>query len=70
MNEHAPLPDTYEAAYAELQQLLQDLQNEAVGIDELSAKLARAADLIRFCRERLRQTEAEVARLNEALGDH
>lgn len=54
---------TYEAAYAELQQIVQDIQNETVGIDDLTAKIARASELIRFCRERLRMTEEEVKSL-------
>lgn len=54
---------TYESAYAELQQIVQDLQGELVGIDDLAAKIARAQELIRFCRERLRQTEEEVGKL-------
>jgi exodeoxyribonuclease VII small subunit len=57
---------TYETAFAELQQLVQALQSEAVGIDDLTARLARATELIRFCRERLRLTEEEVAKLMEA----
>jgi len=54
---------TYESAFAELQQILQALQDEAVGIDDLTAKIARANELIRFCRERLRMTEEEVQNL-------
>jgi exodeoxyribonuclease VII small subunit len=54
---------TYESAFTELQQIVRDLQDESVGIDELTAKIARAAELIRFCRERLRMTEEEVAKL-------
>ena len=53
----------YESAFAELQQIVRDLQEEAVGIDELTAKIARAAELIRFCREKLRMTEEEMAKL-------
>ena len=54
---------TYEKAFAELQQILQDLQNEAVGMDELGGKIERANALIAFCRERLRATEAEIEKL-------
>jgi exodeoxyribonuclease VII small subunit len=54
---------SYESAYAELQRLLHELQEESVSIDELSAKVARAKDLIQFCRERLRQTEEELSGL-------
>ena len=56
-------PLSYAAAYAELQQIVSDLQDEATSLDELSARIARATELIRFCRERLRLTEEEVAKL-------
>lgn len=55
----------YETAYAALQDILRSLQDDAVGVDELSAKVAEAADLIRFCRERLRQAENALERLAE-----
>ncbi|MBX2892926.1 MAG: exodeoxyribonuclease VII small subunit [Saprospiraceae bacterium] len=58
-----PEPLTYASAFAELQQIVRDLQDEAVGIDELTVKIARAAELIRFCRERLRMTEEEIGKL-------
>ncbi len=54
---------TYESASAELQQIVQDLQEEQISIDELSAKMARATELIRFCRERLRLAEEEVSKI-------
>ena len=62
MSKHSE-PHTYETAYAELQQIIQDLQGEMVGIDDLAAKIARAQELIRFCRERLRQVEEEVDKM-------
>ncbi len=43
---------------------MRDLQAETVRIDELGEKIARANALIQFCRERLRVTEEEVAKLS------
>lgn len=57
---------TYEQAYAELQQILQALQEEQLSVDELSERSRRAADLIQYCQQKLRQTEAE---LNELFPD-
>ena len=56
-------PD-YASAYAELQQIVRDLQDETTGIDELTARIARAAELIRFCREKLRTVETEIERMD------
>lgn len=56
---------TYESAFTELQQIVQELQGEMVGIDDLALKIARAQELIRFCRERLREVETEVGKIVE-----
>lgn len=53
----------YESAYAELQAIVQALQTEGISIDDLAEKIARAQELIDFCRERLRQTEAQTGKL-------
>ncbi len=58
-------PLRYETAFAELQALLAEMQNETVGIDALAEKIARAQELIRFCRERLRESEAQAGKLFE-----
>lgn len=50
----------YDEAMAELQGILQGLQNGEIGIDDLEAKVRRATEIIQFCREKLRQTEKAV----------
>ena len=56
---------TYESALLELQQIVADLQEEAIGMDDLSEKVNRAAELLQFCREKLRETEGKVQGLFE-----
>lgn len=51
---------SYEAALQELQQILNDLQGEQSSIDELTARSARASELIAYCRQKLRDTEAKL----------
>jgi exodeoxyribonuclease VII small subunit len=55
---------SYEAAMQELQTLVSQLQNDQIGVDALAEKVRRASDLIKLCREKLRQTEENV---NESL---
>jgi exodeoxyribonuclease VII small subunit len=55
---------TYEAAFQELQQILAELQEGTVSIDQLAQKVERADELVQFCRERLRQTEATIQQLH------
>ena len=54
---------TYESALAEVQNIVNELQDATVSIDELTQKVARAAELIRFCREKLTKTEEQVNQL-------
>ena len=54
---------SYESAMAELQQIVQQLQEQAVNMDELSEKVKRSAELLAFCREKLRKTESETQAL-------
>lgn len=65
MKEKRPEEPTYQSAWTELQQIVNELQDGSVGIDELSAKIERAAELVQFCRERLRSTENAVERLGQ-----
>ncbi|WP_207425047.1 exodeoxyribonuclease VII small subunit [Pedobacter sp. SYSU D00535] len=51
---------SYEAAYKELEQIYQDINNEEVSIDELAEKVKRASVLIGFCQRKLRGTEEEI----------
>lgn len=56
---------TYESAQKELQEILAQLQNQQVSVDELSALVKRAAELIGFCKEKLRTVKEETERLFE-----
>jgi len=65
MKNQQPEETTYQSAWTELQRIVNDLQGGSVGIDELTDKIERAAELVRFCRERLRSTEDAVGRLGQ-----
>jgi len=54
---------TYSAAAQELDEILTQLQDEAIDVDELSAKVKRAMELIRFCKEKITKTEMEVKKV-------
>lgn len=58
---------TYEAAYKELQEIAQEIENETVSVDILAAKVKRAAELITFCQAKLRSTELEVGKIIEQM---
>lgn len=54
---------TYDAAFAELNQILADLQSDETGLETLSIKLKRAAELSEFCKEKLRSIEADIEKI-------
>ena len=54
---------TYDEALSELKSILQQLQEGKVPMEEMSIKVKRAAELVQFCKEKLRGAEEEVERL-------
>ena len=65
-----PAPaDGYAAALAELQKILDALEAPDVDVDALTAHVDRAAELLRFCRERLVAAETQVTEIVAGLGD-
>ena len=64
----ADAPTSYEKAYEELEAIMNDLQENRISVDDLTAKVRRAAELISFCNDMLRSTEEEVGRIVEKLG--
>ncbi len=52
---------TYDKAFTELNKILNDLQNDEVSIDLLAKKSARANELLKFCKDKLRTIEEQVA---------
>ncbi len=59
---------TYESAFTELETIMQDLQEDRISVDELTAKVKRAAELIEFCNGMLRSTEEEITTIVKKLG--
>ncbi|MBR2400656.1 MAG: exodeoxyribonuclease VII small subunit [Tidjanibacter sp.] len=51
---------SYSEALAELEAILQSIESANTDIDSLAAKVARANELIKFCRQRLLKVEEEV----------
>lgn len=56
---------TYQSATEELQTIVTQLEDNAIGIDALAEKVKRAAELVQFCQEKLRTTEKEMDNLFE-----
>lgn len=50
----------YEAAMAELEEILADLERGDIDVDTLADRLARASELVRICRSRIAGTKMRV----------
>jgi len=54
---------SYEQALEELQSIMQELQEESVGVDDLTEKSERATELIQYCKSKLRGIESSMEKL-------
>lgn len=57
---------SYTEAVAELEQIVEAIEEGSVSVDELSEKVQRAALLLKICKEKLTSTEEDVKKI---LGD-
>lgn len=56
-------PAGYAAAMAELEAILDEIDRDDVDVDVLTRRVARAAELIRWCRGRIVGAQVEVERI-------
>lgn len=68
-NEELNLPTSYEQAFNELQKIVSEIEQGDITIDLLLPKVQRAAELIKYCRNKLRNTEEEVSKIIKQLED-
>ena len=53
----------YEAAFAQLQDIVRKMENDEYSIDEIAVQLKTAQRLIKFCKDKLTKTEAEISKI-------
>jgi len=56
----------YQEAVKEIEQILQNLEEEDLDVDQMADKVKRATELIQLCKNKLKNTEAEVNKILEA----
>jgi exodeoxyribonuclease VII small subunit len=54
---------TYSQAAAEIEAIVKEIEEEDVEVDHLLEKVKRASFLIKYCKDKLRDTEAEVRKV-------
>lgn len=54
---------SYEEAMTQLEQIVEQIENNELGIDELTSKLKQAQRLLKMCKDKLTKTDKEVEKL-------
>ncbi len=57
----------YTEAFEELQEIVSDIEQGEISVDELAAKVKRAALLIKICKDKLVTTEEDVSKILKEL---
>ena len=60
-------PASYEAALAELEQLVNRIESGQLPLEELLAGYQRGAQLLQFCRDKLQAVENQIKVLDEGV---
>ena len=56
---------SYKDALTELEKILVDIQNNQINVDQLTDRVARASELIKFCKDKLKTTETQITEIFE-----
>ncbi len=62
-----PVPPSYEAALAELERIVSDMEAGRMPLESMLTNYQRGAALLAFCRERLEVVEQQVQRFDGTL---
>jgi len=60
---------TYNEALIEIEAIINKIENQELNIDELSENVKRVAELLNFCKLKLRKTEEEVQKIINDLDE-
>ena len=53
----------YEEAVAQLEEIVDKMENDELDIDQLSDQLKRAKELVKLCKDKLTKTDEEIKKL-------
>ena len=58
---------SYTEAFEELQEIVSEIEQGEISVDELAAKVKRATQLIKICKDKLSTTEEDVSKILKEL---
>ena len=53
----------YEEAVAQLEEIVEKMENDELDIDQLSEQLKHAKELVKYCKDKLTKTDEEIKKL-------
>ncbi len=60
---------SYSDAIAEIELIIEKLENDELDVDDLTRKVKRVAELLNYCKMKLRNTEEEVQKILKDFAD-
>ena len=67
VEENQIVPASFEEAVAELENLVDVMDSQNIGLDQLLTDYKRGAYLVKYCRDRLSQVRKEVSDIEQTL---
>lgn len=58
---------TYSEAFAEIEEIVEQIENSELDIDDLSEKVKRVSFLIKICKDKLFETESEIEKILKSI---
>lgn len=60
---------SYAEAIAEIEEIVEKIENNELDVDDLAENVKRVAELIKFCKAKLKATEDEVEKIIKDFED-
>lgn len=60
---------TYNEAMAEIEEVLEKIENEELDVDELAEKVQRVSVLLKICKDKLQKTNEQVEQVLKEMED-
>jgi len=58
---------SYAKAIKQIEEILEKIENEELNVDELTANVKKAADLLKICKSKLHDTEEEIQKILDEI---
>lgn len=60
---------SYSEAMAEVEEILEKIENEELDVDELAEKVQRVSVLLKICKDKLTKTNEQVEQILKEMGN-